>query len=156
LPRRPRAPSTVVHSQVDPAAITKVTRLFNTLGSILTELIQNARRAGATTVDLDVAEADDRQWLVIADDGAGIADPRSFSRSGARDGTTTSRPAKTLPAWACSALPGAMSKFVRVRAPAETPGGSRSRPATGKRAVLSVYRCDHRFGTEIRLPLQDD
>ena len=40
---------TVVHSQVDPAAITKVTRLFNnTLGSILTELIQNARRAGAT------------------------------------------------------------------------------------------------------------
>jgi hypothetical protein len=85
LPRRPDALPTVVHSQVDPAAITKVTRLFNnTLGSILTELIQNARRAGATTVDLDV-EADDRQWLVIADDGAGIADPAvilALGRSG--------------------------------------------------------------------------
>jgi hypothetical protein len=77
---------TVIHSQVDPAAITKVTRLFNnTLDSILTELIQNARRAGATTIDLDVAEAEDRQWLIVADDGAGIADPAvilALGRSG--------------------------------------------------------------------------
>ena len=40
----------VIHSQVDPAAITKVTRLFNnTLGTMLAELVQNARRAGATS-----------------------------------------------------------------------------------------------------------
>jgi hypothetical protein len=37
------------------------------------------------------------------------------------------------------------------------PGGSRSRPATGNRGGdIPVYRCDHRFGTEIRLPLEDD
>lgn len=36
---------TVIHSQVDPAAITKVTRLFNnTLVDTLAELIQNSRR----------------------------------------------------------------------------------------------------------------
>ncbi len=45
-----RLPSSI-RSQVDPAAITKVTRLFNnTLGDILIELVQNARRAGASLI----------------------------------------------------------------------------------------------------------
>src|SRR3546814_12507839 len=39
---------TVIHSRVDPAAVTKVTRLFNnTLGDILYELIQNAQTGSA-------------------------------------------------------------------------------------------------------------
>ncbi|MDX3911159.1 MAG: hypothetical protein QHC67_15270 [Sphingobium sp.] len=46
---------TTIHSRVDPAAISKVTRLFNnSLHDVLTELFQNARRAGATCVDLDL------------------------------------------------------------------------------------------------------
>src|SRR3546814_3151517 len=66
--------------------VTKVTRLFNnTLGDILSELIQNARRAGASAVDLKVIEADEAAFLAIVDDGAGIEDPSvilALGRSG--------------------------------------------------------------------------
>src|SRR3546814_3798528 len=75
-----------INSQVDPAAVTRVTRLFNnTLGDILSELIQNARRAGASAVDLKVIDADGTAFLAIADDGAGIEDPSvilALGRSG--------------------------------------------------------------------------
>lgn len=76
----------VVSSQVDPAAVTKVTRLFNnTLADVLAELIQNARRAGATAIRLRRTEAEDETRLSISDDGIGIADPSvvlSLGRSG--------------------------------------------------------------------------
>ncbi|QPI75524.1 ATP-binding protein [Sphingobium sp. Cam5-1] len=76
----------VIRSQVDPAAVTKVTRLFNnTLGDVLGELFQNARRAGATGVDLDLQMDGDEAWLAITDDGEGIADPSvilALGRSG--------------------------------------------------------------------------
>lgn len=79
----------VVSSQVDPAAVTKVTRLFNnTLADVLAELIQNARRAGATAVQLHRTEAEDGPRLSISDDGIGIADPSvilSLGRSGWND-----------------------------------------------------------------------
>ncbi|MDO7837029.1 ATP-binding protein [Sphingobium sp. HBC34] len=149
---------TVVHSQVDPAAITKVTRLFNnTLGSILTELIQNARRAGATTVDLDVAEADDRQWLVIADDGAGIADPAVILALG-RSGWDEDIAAREDPAgMGVFSLAG---RHVEIRSRPRAGGDAwRISIAPGDWETggpIPVYRCDHRFGTEIRLPLQDD
>src|SRR3546814_13606442 len=75
-----------INSQVDPAAVTRVTRLFNnTLGDILSELIQNARRAGASAVDLKVIDADGTAFLAIADDGAGIEEPSvilALGRSG--------------------------------------------------------------------------
>ena len=42
------------NAQVSPEAIGKVGRLFNaTIGDILNELLQNARRAGATKVVID-------------------------------------------------------------------------------------------------------
>lgn len=67
---------TVIRSQVDPAAVTKVTRLFNnTIGDVLAELIQNARRAGAGIVELQVTEVEGVSQLSVADDGIGIADP---------------------------------------------------------------------------------
>src|SRR3546814_18037360 len=76
---------TVIHSRVDPAAVTKVTRLFNnTLGDILSELIQNARRAGASAVDLKVIEADEAAFLANVDDGAGIEDPSVILALGRR------------------------------------------------------------------------
>lgn len=75
-----------VRSQVDPAAVTKVTRLFNnTIGDVLAELFQNARRAGATTVSLQTSGSKDAPWLSVADDGAGITDPSvvlALGRSG--------------------------------------------------------------------------
>ncbi|MDF0543848.1 ATP-binding protein [Sphingobium sp. H39-3-25] len=149
---------TVIHSQVDPAAITKVTRLFdNTLDSILTELIQNARRAGATTIDLDVAEAGDRHWLVVTDDGAGIADPAVILALG-RSGWDDHIAAREDPA--------GMGVFSLAGRHVEI----RSRPRAGgdawqisiapgdweSGAPIPVARCDQPIGTEIRLLLEED
>lgn len=77
---------TVIRSQVDPVAVTKVTRLFNnTIGDVLAELIQNARRAGASRVELRVTEAEGVRLLSVSDDGQGIKDPTvvlALGRSG--------------------------------------------------------------------------
>ena len=68
------------HAQVAAQAIEKVGRLFNaSIDDILNELLQNARRAGAAKVVIDQIE-DPRfgPAIRIADDGAGLADPRSL------------------------------------------------------------------------------
>ncbi|MBX3583246.1 MAG: hypothetical protein KF810_15255 [Rhizobiaceae bacterium] len=68
------------NAQVSPEAIGKVGRLFNaSIGDILNELLQNARRAGATKVVIE--QVDDPRFgkaVRIVDDGAGIEDPRSL------------------------------------------------------------------------------
>lgn len=68
------------NAQVSPEAIEKVGRLFNALiDDILNELLQNARRAGATKVVID--QGDDLRFgraIIVADNGQGIADPRSL------------------------------------------------------------------------------
>ena len=79
----------VIRSEVDPAAITKVTRLFNNmLGDVLAELLQNARRASATCVAITLDGEGSETWLSVSDDGAGIADPSvilALGRSGWND-----------------------------------------------------------------------
>ena len=68
------------HAQVAAEAIEKVGRLFNaSIDDILNELLQNARRAGAAKVLID--QIDDPRFgpaIRIADDGAGLDDPRSL------------------------------------------------------------------------------
>ncbi|MBB4402992.1 MULTISPECIES: hypothetical protein [Rhizobium/Agrobacterium group] len=68
------------HAEVAAEAIAKVGRLFNaTIDDILGELLQNARRAGATKVVID--QIDDPRFgkaVRIADNGAGLEDPRSL------------------------------------------------------------------------------
>ncbi|WP_338811496.1 hypothetical protein V2V90_24545 (plasmid) [Agrobacterium leguminum] len=68
------------HAEVAAKAIEKVGRLFNaTIDDILGELLQNARRAGATKVVID--QIDDPRFgkaVRIADNGAGLEDPRSL------------------------------------------------------------------------------
>ena len=60
-------------ASVDQRLLGKVTRLFNaSLADTLNELLQNARRAGASRVDVSERQGE----LVIRDDGAGIEDPR--------------------------------------------------------------------------------
>lgn len=68
-----------IQPAVGQALITKVSRLFNgTINDILNELFQNARRAGAGQVDVDLGELEGEPALVITDDGIGIDDPASF------------------------------------------------------------------------------
>ena len=77
-----------IHAAIDPGAIGKVSRFFDASSEqIIGELLQNARRAGATKVAVTCPRED---TLRIVDDGAGIADPRSvlaFGRSGWDEGT---------------------------------------------------------------------
>ena len=66
---------------IDPAAIQKVSRFFNaTLQQIVNEMLQNARRSGATQVTITTT----KNRMRITDDGSGISDPGNvlaFGRS---------------------------------------------------------------------------
>ena len=76
---------------VAPETIAKVTRLFNnTAYDVICELLQNARRAGASVVAIALNSAGSEHFLHVTDDGHGIADPASIvtlGRSGWSDET---------------------------------------------------------------------
>lgn len=77
---------TKLRTRVSPEAISKVTRIFNgTLDDIFNELFQNARRAGATRVDVTAEHMADACLITISDDGAGIADPEALLSLGQSD-----------------------------------------------------------------------
>lgn len=84
-----RLPATI-RASVHEDAIGRVTRFFNaTTLETLNELFQNARRAGATRVDVRIAGG----VVTVTDDGAGIADPAAllaFGRTGWNAETTRS------------------------------------------------------------------
>ncbi|MDE1917622.1 MAG: ATP-binding protein [Sphingomonadales bacterium] len=85
-------PSTI-RPIVGQSLITRVTRLYNgTLTDGLHELLQNARRAGATRVDISINLADGKAQLLVGDDGCGIDDPAvlvTLGQSGWGDGTAS-------------------------------------------------------------------
>jgi hypothetical protein len=68
-----------IRTTVSQAAINKVGRLFNgTVSDVLNELLQNARRAGATGVEVETLDLAGHPTLVIRDDGRGIDDPAAL------------------------------------------------------------------------------
>ena len=71
-----------IRAHVDPTAISRVSRFFDaSTTQIIHEMLQNARRAGATSVLVDV----DATRVTITDNGRGIADPAillAFGTSG--------------------------------------------------------------------------
>jgi hypothetical protein len=74
-----------IQAQVSPATLSKVSRLFNaSLTDCLNELLQNARRAGASRVTIALSE---EPRLTIADDGIGITDPQTLLTLGESDWT---------------------------------------------------------------------
>lgn len=69
-----------IRASIDPGALEKTTRFFNAgLDDILTELFQNARRAGANTVSVSIGLRD----IAVHDDGAGVGDPARLLAFGA-------------------------------------------------------------------------
>ena len=95
------SPPAKIRARIHDSAIRRVTRIYaSTLSDVMTETLQNSRRAGATRVRVAVdaltdRPADDtphtgetRLAITIADDGSGIADPAvllSFGENGWSD-----------------------------------------------------------------------
>ncbi len=68
-----------IRASIDNRALKRVTNFFNgTALDIMTELLQNARRAGATRIDITTT----RDGFTVADNGRGIADPAVLLRFG--------------------------------------------------------------------------
>lgn len=64
-----------INATISQAAITRVPDFFNaSLEDALTELLQNARRAGATRVDISASQ----DHFTVSDDGRGITDPQAL------------------------------------------------------------------------------
>ena len=65
------------HAEISQRMLASAPLFFNgTLHDVFAELFQNARRAGATVVDVDVVENDDGGGTVtVKDNGCGVADP---------------------------------------------------------------------------------
>ncbi len=76
-----------IRADLDAAAVDQVARLFDaTPAQILVELLQNARQAGATAVDVTISN--DTGRISVTDDGCGVTDPKvllSFGRNGWND-----------------------------------------------------------------------
>ena len=109
-----------IRARVHEDAISRVTRFFNaTTIETLNELFQNARRAGATRVDVSIADGEVR----VADDGEGIADPAALLAFGQSN-------------WNAAAArredPAGMGVYALARRPKVTIR-SRPRPAGGRR-----------------------
>ena len=74
MPETATLPKTI-RARVHEDAIGRVTRFFNaTTTETLNELFQNARRAGATRIDVRIAGGE----VTVRDDGGGIADPAAL------------------------------------------------------------------------------
>ncbi len=84
---RPR-PATI-RARVHESAVSRITRTYAaTLAEIFAELLQNARRAGATRVRILLDGDGTRTVVTVLDDGEGIADPAvllSFGENGWND-----------------------------------------------------------------------
>lgn len=72
--------TTTIRATVSPETIKRVTRLYNgTLEDLANEMLQNARRAGATHIAVTLDTSDDgSHWLAFDDNGSGITEPQDF------------------------------------------------------------------------------
>ena len=75
-----------IQARVGQGLLSKSDRLFsNRLSDIFIETLQNARRAGATSVEVTTAEAGQGTLITFADNGAGIADFSTLLQLGNSD-----------------------------------------------------------------------
>jgi len=78
-----------IRAALDPKALDTITQLYAaTASEILVELLQNARRAGATRIDIttectSTPDEPTRYRITVTDDGPGIPDPAALLRYGA-------------------------------------------------------------------------
>ena len=91
MTQSPGHDATLVQARIHPSALGHMARHFDaTAASVFVELIQNARRAGATHVGIvadsaDTASTGDAPIVTVLDNGRGIADPAVLLSFGGSD-----------------------------------------------------------------------
>jgi hypothetical protein len=115
-----KSASETVRGKVNVALLDKADRLFrNDDAGIWTEILQNARRAGATSVDLTIksgAPAENLCVVTVQDDGHGIEDFQSLLTLGTSDWSTETQSAED---------PAGMGFFSLCRSQVEVYSGNR-------------------------------
>lgn len=148
---------TTIRAAVSDEAITKVGRLFNgTIDDVLNELLQNARRAGASAVAIDVLDLAGHPTLVVSDDGCGIDDPASvltLGGSGWGDAITTREDPAGIGVFSLAGHRVEIRSFSRSagrgwRVVIPPDAWEASRP-------LDIEHFDHVYGTEILIDLSE-
>ena len=144
-----------IRPTVSENTITKVTRLFNgTLTDILNEMIQNARRAGATRVDIDREKTEAGFTLWIGDNGSGVERPESLLTLGSSGWNSEICDAEDPAGMGVFSLAG--RRVTIMSRHAEHPHGWRIViPEDGwtGQVDLDVDRFDHPVGTTISFPV---
>ena len=75
-----------IQATLSESALQKVPTFFDgSLRQTLTELLQNARRAGSTRVDITLDRSEKGQRITLQDDGHGISDPATILDFGGSD-----------------------------------------------------------------------
>ena len=137
-----------VRARVHDGAIARVTRFFNAaLPDVFTELLQNARRAGADRIAVSTEGEGGAIRVTVADDGAGIADPAvllSFGETGWDAGVAQAEDAAGMGLYSLARRGCAVSSRRRV------PGGG---PVSGWRLALKP---EHFLGEAEAVAVPDD
>lgn len=115
-----KSASETVRGKVNVALLDKADRLFrNDDAGIWTEILQNARRAGATSVDLAIKPGEPMEnhcVVTVQDDGHGIEDFQSLLTLGTSDWSTETQ---------CAEDPAGMGFFSLCRSDVEVYSGDR-------------------------------
>ena len=143
-----------VRARVHDGAVARVTRFFNAaLPDVFTELLQNARRAGANRIEVSTEGEGGAIRVTVADDGAGIADPAvllSFGETGWDAAVAQAEDAAGMGLYSLARRGCAVSSRRRVL------GGdpmSGSDPVPGWRLALKP---EHFLGEEEAVAVRDD
>ena len=152
MPNASPQPAAPIRARVHDGALRRVTRFFSsTPADIFSELLQNARRAGATCVAVDTVGLPEREGggirATVTDDGSGVGDAAvllSFGETGWDEATALNEDAAGM------GLASLARRGCRV---SSRQAVSRGVPAPGWRITLSPA---HFLGEENAIPLPDN
>ena len=126
-----------IRASVANESIERVSQFFSaTLRETLNELFQNARRAGASGINVDIA---DNGWIRVEDDGEGMADPQLLLRFGGSGWSAKTRDAERA---------AGMGLYALARTESHVESTPRERPAWS--TSLGPQQWEGRQAAEVR------
>ena len=152
MPNASAQPAAPIRARVHDGALRRVTKFFSsTPADIFSELLQNARRAGANRVNVDTEGLPEREGggirVTVTDDGTGVGDAAvllSFGETGWDEATALNEDAAGM------GLTSLARRGCRV---SSRQAVSKGVPAPGWRVALTPA---HFLGEENAIPLPDN